>query len=118
MEDRSLHLVIWEVPEVSAREEGVCWKKLLGAERTALSVLLGILLTAGGAAPDGSNGRSMPSEKRASEFVSNGCSIGISAYSGDRVLCVCGFLFLFSLHSSNFLHSSNKIVFARTSTTT
>jgi hypothetical protein len=38
MEDRSLHLVIREVWEVSAREEGVCWKKLLGAERTALSV--------------------------------------------------------------------------------
>jgi hypothetical protein len=36
MEDRSLHLVIREVREVSAREEGVCWKKLLGAERTAL----------------------------------------------------------------------------------
>ena len=35
MEDRSLHLVIREVWEVSAREEGVCWKKLLGAERTA-----------------------------------------------------------------------------------
>jgi hypothetical protein len=38
MEDRSLHLVIREVREVSAREEGVCWKKLLGAERTAMSV--------------------------------------------------------------------------------
>jgi hypothetical protein len=38
MEDRSLHLVIREVREASAREEGVCWKKLLGAERTALSV--------------------------------------------------------------------------------
>jgi hypothetical protein len=56
--------------------------------------VLGILLAAGGAAPDGSNGRSMLSEKRASELVSNGW---ISGYSGDRVdgysVFVLSFLF-------------------------
>jgi hypothetical protein len=40
MEDRSLHLVIREVLGVSAREEGLCWKKLICAERMVLSIRL------------------------------------------------------------------------------